>query len=116
MIENKRVGKTFYLLAAVMVFQIAGALVVGLLVAPASVFVSRGETEAFMWMAFGIAALALAALGAVLIVLSIVAAVGAARGKNWFRFVGAATATLAILEFPLGTIFGGYLLWRFKRR
>lgn len=110
--ENQKIGKLFRLLAAWQILQIAGGAVLGLLVAPASLFVSRTETEAFGWIAAGFAGFAAIALGVILIPLSIVAASGFRGEKKWRKIVGIAAASLAILEFPCGTLLGGYLLWR----
>ena len=114
--ENHNISRLFYLLAAVQILQIAGGAVLGLLVAPASLFVSTDENEAFVWIALGFAGFAAIALGVILIPLCFVAGRATAQGKSWSLIAGSIAAGLAILEFPLGTVLGGYLLWKLLRR
>ncbi|MBA3786961.1 MAG: hypothetical protein H0X15_15740, partial [Acidobacteria bacterium] len=51
--ENQTIGRLFYLLAALQILIISGGAILGLLVAPTSLFVSRTENEAFVWIALG---------------------------------------------------------------
>ncbi len=51
--ENQTIGRLFYLLAALQILIISGGAILGLLVAPASLFVSQTENEAFVWIALG---------------------------------------------------------------
>jgi uncharacterized Tic20 family protein len=114
--ENQTIGRLFYLLAALQILIISGGAILGLLVAPASLFVSQTENEAFVWIALGFVGLANVALGVILILLSIVAAIGFRNEKKWRKIVGIIAAGLAILEFPFGTILGGYLVWKIINR
>ncbi len=115
-IENKKLGRLFYVLAALQILIIFGGAVLVLLVAPASLFVSTTEGEAFFWIAAGFGGLVFLALGVILIPLSIIASRGISQEKTWGRIVGIIAAILAIFEFPLGTFFGGYLLWKLFRQ
>ena len=114
--ENLKIGRHFYLLAAVQILQIAGGAVLGLLIAPASLFVSKNENEAFVWIILGFIGFAAIALGVILIPLCFIAARGAAQGKTWGKIVGILAAGLAVLEFPFGTFLSGYLLWKLRRK
>ncbi len=114
--ENKKLGRLFYIFAALQILIIFGGAVLVLLVAPTSLFVSTTEGEAFFWIFSGFTGLVFIALGVILIPLSIAAARGISQEKNWGRVTGIIAAILAIFEFPLGTIFGGYLLWKLFRR
>lgn len=104
--EDRKIASLFYVLAAAQILQIAGGGVLGLLVAPASLFISRTETEAFVWIVLGFAGFVFIAVGIILIPLSIFAAVGFRRKKKWRKIVGFGTSCLAVLAFPFGTIFG----------
>ncbi len=114
--ENKKLGRLFYVFAAFQILIILCGAILVLLVAPASLFVSTTESEAFFWIFLGFTGLVFIALGVVLIPLSIAAARGISQEKSWGRIVGIIAAILAIFEFPLGTIFGGYLLWKLSQR
>ncbi len=114
--ENQKLGRLFYVFTALQILIIFGGAVLVLLVAPTSLFVSTTEGEAFFWIFSGFTGLVFIALGVVLIPLSIAAARGISQEKNWGRTVGVITAILAVFEFPLGTFFGGYLLWKLFRR
>jgi hypothetical protein len=115
-VENQKLDRLFYVFAAFQILIILCGAILVLLVAPASLFVSTTESEAFFWIAAGFIGLMFIALGVVLIPLSIAAARGISQEKNWGRIVGIIAAILAFFEFPLGTIFGGYLLWKLFRR
>lgn len=106
----------FYALAALEVGQIIGGLALGLLVAPASLFAARTETEAFVWIVAGFAGLFIAALGVVLIPLALIAAFGSRQSKRYGKICGVIAAVAAILQFPLGTMFGAFLLWKLFKR
>ncbi len=114
--ENQTISRLFYWLAALQILIIIGGAVLGLLVAPASLFVSRTENEAFVWIAVGFVGFAAIALGVILIPLSLVAASAFRNDKKWRKVVGITAAGLAILEFPFGTILGGYLVWKIINR
>jgi len=115
--ENQKLGRLFYILAALQILIIFGGAVLVLLVAPASLFVSTTEGEAFFWFVSGFVGLVFIALGVILIPLSIAASRGISQERNWGRVIGIIAAVLAVFEFPLGTFFGGYLLWKlFWRR
>ena len=108
---NRRLDKIFYLLAAGQFLTAVVGALLGLLVAPASLFVSRTETEAVAWLAVGVAALWFAALG----MLAMPFAIAAARATRGAKIYGCIAAALTFLQFPLGTIFGGYLFWRLRK-
>ena len=114
--ENQLLGRLFYVLAALQIMIICVSAVLVLLVAPASLFVSTTESGAFFWIVSGLVGLVSAALGVILIPLSLVAARGFSQEKNWGGIAGISAAILAIFQFPLGTIFGCYLLWKLLRR
>lgn len=116
MTENQKLGRLFKLLAALQILTIFGGAGLDLFVAPASLFVSTTETQAVVWIVLGFAGLANVALGVILIPLSIVAAHGIRQEKKWGKICGISAGILAIFEFPLGTIFGGYLLWKLLRK
>ncbi|MGI8642154.1 MAG: hypothetical protein ACR2MG_19665, partial [Pyrinomonadaceae bacterium] len=56
------------------------------------------------------------ALGLLLLPLGIAAGIGLCKEKRWGKVVGIIAALLALLQFPVGTIFGGYLLWKLFRK
>lgn len=112
---NRKIEKLFYRLAAAQIAQILLGAGLSFFIAPASLFVSRTEGEAFAWIAAAFAGIALIALGLVLIALSIVAAAAYRREKSWHRIVGIATAGIALLALPFGTVAGGALLRRIRR-
>ncbi len=114
--ENQTISRLFYWLAALQILIIFGGAVLGLLVAPASLFVSRTENEAFVWIAVGFVGFAAIALGVILIPLSLVAASAFRNDKKWRKVVGITAAGLAILEFLFGTILGGYLVWKILKQ
>lgn len=114
--ETQRIGRLFYWLAALQILIIIGGAVLGLLVAPASLFVSRTENEAFVWAAAVVVGLAAVAFGVVLLPLSLVAAIAFRKDKKWSKVVGIIASGLAFLEFPFGTILGGYLIWKIINR
>ena len=114
--ETERVGRLFYWLAATQILTIGGGAILGLLVAPASLFVSQTDGEAFAWIAAGLVGFAAIALGLILIPLSLVAASAFRSDKKWRSVVGFAAAGLAVLEFPFGTILGGCLIWKILHR
>jgi hypothetical protein len=114
--ENQKLGRLFYLLAAVQIVAIAGGAILGLFVAPASLFVSRTENDALLWFAAGLIGFLAVALGVILIPLSLIAANGFYKDRRWRKVVGIIAAGLALLQFPVGTICGGYLLHKLFRR
>jgi len=114
--ESRITGRPFYLLAALQIFTIFGGAVLGLFVAPATIFASRTEADEFFGIAVGLIGLAAIALGLILIPLSLVAAIAFGSDKKWRSVVGFAAAGLAVLEFPFGTILGGYLVWKILHR
>lgn len=114
--ENQLLGRLFYILAALQILIIGIGAILVLLVAPASLFVSTTESGAFFWIVSGLLGLVSAALGVILIPLSITAARGVSQEKNWGGIAGISAAILAIFQFPLGTVFGCYLLWKLLRR
>lgn len=107
--ENQNTGLLFYLLAALQILQAVCGAILSLLIAPASLFVSRSENEAFGWIVAGFIGLAVLALALVLIPLSLIAAIGFRGEKRWRKITGFIAACLAILEFPLGTLLSIFL-------
>ena len=107
---NQNIGKLFRRLAVAQVVQIAGGAVLGFFVAPAGLFVSREETEAFYWIAAAVFGYGQILLGVILIPLSLITASAFRGEKSRRRFAGILTSGLAILSFPLGTIFGAILI------
>ncbi len=97
-------------------FLIIGGAVVGLFMAPLSIFVSKTEAEYFGWLAIGLIGILNIALGVILIPLSLVAASAFRNDKKWRKVVGIAASVLAVLEIPFGTILGGYLVWKIINR
>lgn len=110
--ENERIGRLFHLLAALQILTIAGGAVLGLFVAPASLFASRTDGEAFGWIAAALVGFLSIALGVITLPLAAVAANGFRREKKWGKAVGIIAAGLTLLEFPFGTVLGSYLLWK----
>lgn len=113
--ENQKIGGLFYWLAALQILIITGGTILTLLIAPASLFVSRTETEAFGWFAAGFAGLIAIALGVILLIFSLVTANAFRRKKSWRKTAGILTAGLAILELPIGTVAGIFLLWKISK-
>lgn len=113
--ENQKIGIFFYWLAAAQIAQILIGAVLSFFVAPASLFVSRTDDEAFAWIAAAFIGFAVIALGLILIVLSIVAARAFRKEKSRRNVIGIITAGLAIFAFPFGTISGSLLLRKILR-
>ncbi len=113
---NKRLGKHFYLFAALQLVLIVVGAVIGLFMAPVSLFVSQTEAQAIGLIIIDLLALLLGALGIITFPLSIIAAIGIGKGKRWGRSIGIATAIIALVEFPLGTAFGIYALKKLLRK
>lgn len=107
---QKDLSRKFYLLAVFEFLTILCGAITALLVAPASLFVSRAEPEAFAWIAAGIVAACFAVVGLLALPLALLAARGANRGKSYGKVCGSIAGVLAILQFPLGTIFGALIL------
>lgn len=114
--ENRKIGTVFYLLAASQIFTIFGGAVLGLFIAPATIFASRTQSDEVFGITVGLIGLAAIALGVILIPLSLASAVAFRRDKNWRNSVGFAAAGLAVLAVPFGTILGGYLIWKIIKR
>lgn len=106
----------FYVFAALQVPTILGGAVVGLFMAPVSLFVSTTEAQAVAWLLIGLIALVNLALGLLALPLGIAAGIGLGKEQKWGKVVGGIAASLAILQFPFGTICGGYLLRKLFRR
>lgn len=109
-------GTLFYLFAALQVPLILGGAVIGLFMAPLSLFVSTTEAQYVGWLLIGLVALLNLALGLLVLPLGIAAGIGLGKEKKWGKVVGTIAASLALLQFPVGTICGGYLLWKLFRR
>lgn len=114
--ETKKIGTFFYLLAAMQILTIFCGAVLTFFIAPATIFASRTQEDEFFGIAVGLVGLAAIALGLILSLLSLVAAIAFRNDKNWRNVVGIGAAGLAILEFPFGTILGGYLVWKIINR
>ena len=113
--KSQKIGKLFGWLAAAEVLQIAGGALLGFFIAPASLFVSRDETEAFYCIAAVVFGFGQIVFGLILIPFSLITASAFRKEKNWRRFAGILSSGLAILSFPLGTIFGVILLAKIFR-
>lgn len=113
---DKQLGKLFYLLAAWQVFLIFVGAVVGLFMAPISLFVSQTQAQVIGWMLIGLFALLTGVLAVIALPLSIIAAIGIGKHRRWGRIIGTATAIIALVQFPLGTAFGIYALSRLLRK
>jgi len=114
--EAQKPGGLFYALAALQVPIILGGAVIGLFMAPISLFVSTTEGQAIAWLLIALIALANLALGLIVLPLGIAAGIGLGKEKKWGKVVGIIAALLALLQFPVGTICGGYLLHKLFRR
>lgn len=109
-VKNQKIGKLFHWLAAAQIVQILGGAILGFFVAPASLFVSREEAEALWWIVAAVFGYGQITLGVILIPLSLLAANAFRKEKSWRKFAGIAISALALLSFPLGTIFGALIL------
>ena len=112
--QQKRLGKMFVAFA---LFQI----VVLLLATVAWAFLpwlgmaGRTENEVMILMLTPLlGGWALSIVSVVLFVLSLIAGIAILKNSNSGRAVGMATAYIALLEIPFGTIFGIYALRRLK--
>ncbi len=122
--ENQKLGRLFYVFAPLQVLIILVGAVVGLFMAPVSLFVSTTESQYIGWLLIALIALANLALGLLVLPLGIAAGIGLRKEtgiglrkeKRWGKVVGIVAALLALLQLPVGTIFGGYLLWKFFRK
>ena len=75
----------------------------------AGIGILSGEVEAV-----GVLTMIGLAISMMLIVLSapgIIAGVGLLAGKAWGRILAIVLAIFHLVEFPIGTLFGGYALW-----
>ncbi|MEJ7622938.1 MAG: hypothetical protein WKF34_02990 [Pyrinomonadaceae bacterium] len=84
--------------------------------APLSLFVSTTESQYIGLILIALVALANLALGLLVLPLSVAAGIGLGKEKRWGRVVGIIAALLALLQIPIGTMFGVYLLWRLFRK
>jgi hypothetical protein len=112
---RKRLSRMFFVFTAlqVLVFVIA---TVAWTMLPWLGMLGRSETEANILMMvplFG--GWAFSAIAAMLFLPSLISGIAIGRGKEWGRVLGIITAILALLEIPLGTIFGIYALRRLRR-
>ena len=114
--DKQKIGGLFCWLAAAQILTIAGGALFGLVVAPTSLFMARTENEALFWFAAGFVGCLAGALGVILIPLSLIAANGFYKDRKWRKVVGIIAAGLAFLQFPVGTIGGGYLLHKLFRQ
>ena len=106
----EKIGTAFFLFAALEFVLVLSGAVLTFLVAPASLFVSRTETEAFTWMTIWSLAIVTLAFGLVLLPLAVIAGRASRSGKSWSKKFGVITAIIALLQLPFGTILGFYLL------
>ena len=114
--KTQKPGGLFYVFAALQMPIILGSAVIGLFMAPVSLFVSTTESQYIGWLLIALIALANLALGLLVLPLGIAAGIGLGKEKKWGKVVGTIAASLALLQFPVGTIFGGYLLHKLFRR
>jgi hypothetical protein len=93
-------------------FAVAAVLAPSLFTAAASAIADAGDEGADIG-AFVIAytGRAVAIGGAVLAVPSLVCGWGLLRRRPWSRWLGILLAALAVVQFPVGTMLGGYVLW-----
>lgn len=108
--SGKRLGKLFYIFAALQLVVLLMGAVVGLYMAPISLFVAQTKAQAIGWLLIGGWALLSGVLAIILSPLAIIAGSGIGQGKRWGRTFGVGTAIIALAEFPLGTAFGIYAL------
>jgi uncharacterized membrane protein YqjE len=113
---NKQLDKLFYLFAAWQIFLIFVGAVVGLFMAPISLFVSQTQAQVIGWMLIELFALLTGVLAVIALPLSIIAALGIGKKRRWGRIIGTTTAIIALVQFPLGTAFGIYALNRLFRK
>lgn len=113
---NKHLDKLFYLFAVWQIFLILVGAVVGLFMAPVSLFVSQTQAQVIGWMLIGLFALLTGVLAVIALPLSIIAAVLIGKNRRWGRIIGITTAIIALVQFPLGTAFGIYALNRLFRK
>jgi glycerol-3-phosphate acyltransferase PlsY len=114
--ENQKLARLFYVFAALQAPIILVGAVVGLFMAPVSLFVSTTESQYIGWLLIALIALANLALGLLVLPLAIAAGVGLHKEKRWGKIVGIIAALLALLQFPVGSIFGGYLFWKILKQ
>lgn len=114
--KTQKPGRLFYVFAALQVPIILVGAVVGLFMAPVSLFVSTTESQYIQLLLIAFIALVNLALGLLVLPLGIAAGVGLGKEKKWGKVVGIIAALLALLQFPVGTIFGGFLLWKLLRK
>lgn len=103
-------SKEFYLFAALQFFTIPCGAVLGLFVAPASLFASRTQGDEILALAAALAGISFAAFALIAFPLALAAAFGIKRRSRYGRICGIAAAVLAIPQIPLGTIIGWLLL------
>lgn len=108
--ETQKLSRLFDLFVALQILIILGGAVISFFIAPLSIFISKTEAEYIGWLVIGLIGIVNIALGVILIPLSIVAACGIRQEKSWGKAAGIAASILAIFEFPVGTIFGGFLM------
>jgi len=107
---SRRLATRFFIFAGLQALIILAGAVVGLFIAPASLFVSQTSDEAAGWILVGLVAAVFGVLGVVLFILAIIAGLGIRKSNRWGRITGFITALIALLEFPIGTAFGVYAL------
>jgi hypothetical protein len=112
--EQKRLGKMFIAFA---LFQIVVLLfsTIAWMFLPWLGMAGRTETEAMILMlAPLVGGWAFSIISVVLFALSLTAGIAVFRNSNRGRSFGLATAYIALLEIPFGTIFGFYAIRRLK--
>lgn len=112
--EQKRLGKMFIAFALFQILVLPLATIAWMFL-PWLGMAGRSETEAMILMlAPLVGGWAFSIISILLFVLSLVAGIGVFKNSNAGRVAGIAAAYIALLEIPLGTIFGVYALRRLK--
>lgn len=100
----------FFLAGAI--FAAAAILAPSLFTAAASTIAETGDEGADIGASLvALTGRAVAIGGAVLALPSLVCGWGIVRRRRWSRWLGIFLAAVAVVQVPVGTIFGGYVLW-----
>ena len=97
------------------IFGVLGTLLgLGLMALLSFIGAAGAASDPDAWMALPILGLTGAALGAFILILSlpgVIAGVGLLKFRPWARILTIILSALNLVNFPFGTIVGGYGLW-----
>lgn len=114
-VTGKRLSRVFFIFTGLQVLVFLLATFAWTML-PWLGMLGRNEREATIMMMLPLfGGWAFSAIAAMLFLPSLISGIAIGRGREWGRALGMTTAVLALIEIPLGTIFGIYA-WRRLRQ